>query len=138
MKKSYLIVMLLIILLGIIYFTFSTSSMKGASDNGTWEVVYKKVKEIEAGGAWKVSVTQVDEKEVNVKKLEFLENDKVISVRNEFYEGRDIDGTEYSLHPFSFPDLYYGDAPKKDFSYFVIIIWEDEQGKTHEDKIELK
>ena len=137
MKKKYFIVVLLIIFLGIIYFTFSTSSMKGVSDNGTWRVVYKKIKEIEAGGSWRVSVTQVDEKEVNVKKLEFLENDKVISERNEFYEGRDIDGTEYTLHPFSFPDLYYGDAPKKDFSYSVIIIWEDEQGKTHEDKIEL-
>lgn len=138
MKKSYLIIGLIIIFVGIISFTFSTPSLKGSSDDDTWKVVYKKIKEVEAGGAWKVSVTQVDDKKVNVKKLEFIENDKVISDRDEFYEGKDIDGTEYSLHPFSFPDLYYGDAPQKGSSYFVIILWEDEQGKTHEDKIELK
>ncbi|MEG0259927.1 MAG: hypothetical protein RR651_08655, partial [Lysinibacillus sp.] len=90
------------------------------------------------GGAWGVSVTQLDEKEINVKKLEFLENNKVISDRTEFYKGRDIDGDEYSLHPFSYPDLYYGDEPKNDSSYFVGIVWENAQGETHEDKIELK
>lgn len=138
MKKMYPALVLLLIFLGIMYLDFSTPNIKGTSDDGTWKVVYKKINEVEAGGAWVVSVTQADEKEVNVKKLEFLENNKVISDRNEFYEGTDIDATVYTLHPFSYPDLYYGDAPKEESSYFVVITWEDAQDKAHEDKIELK
>lgn len=138
MKKSYLIIVLIIIFVGIIYFAFSTPSLKGTSDDGTWKVVYKKIKEAEAGGAWLVSVTQVDDKEVNVKKLQFIENDKLITDRDEFFEGRDTDDTVYTLHPFSYPRLYFGEPPNEDSIYFVVIIWEDEKGKTHEDKIELR
>jgi hypothetical protein len=138
MKKLYVPFVLLLIFAGIIYLSFPAPSLKGSSDDGTWKVVYKKMKEIEAGGAWVVSVTQTDDEEVNVEKLEFLENDKVISDRDEFYEGKDIDDTVYTLHPFSFPDLYYGEPPNEDSTYFVVIRWKDAHGKTHEDKIELK
>lgn len=138
MKKIYLLMLLIIILVGIVTFIISPTSIKGISTDGMWKVVYKKINEVEAGNAWKVSVTQLNDKEVIVKKLEFLENDKGISDRTEFYEGRDIDGTEYTLHPFSYPDLYYGEEPKKNASYSVVIIWTDAQGKTYDEKIELK
>lgn len=138
MKKSYIVIILLIIASTVVFINFYDKSLKGLSEDSTWKVVYKKIKGVEAGGAWGVSVVQENKHELIVEKITFLENNQVITDRAEFYEGVDIDGTKYTLHPFSYPDLYLGDKPKKDATYYVEIIWEDESGKKLEEKIELK
>lgn len=139
-KNSYAVLIVLAIFAVFIYFSFfTTPSVKGISDNNMWKVTYKKNKEeFDGVRGWKASVKQINKTKVKVKKIEFLENNKELAEKKEFHNEKDIDGTEYSLHPFSYPDLYLGDAPKKNYTYYIRITWEDNKGKTHTDKIELK
>ncbi|WP_397538945.1 hypothetical protein [Rummeliibacillus pycnus] len=140
MMKFYsaLVFMVAMVIGGIVYWDYTESTMKGSSENGMWKAMYKEQR---IGGTpigWLASIKQKNNETVTVKKLIFLEEDKVLVERTEFYEGRDnVDGTEYSLHPFSYPDLYLGDAPKEGLSYQIQIIWEDSSGNEYNDKIKL-
>lgn len=141
MMKFYsaLVFTVTLVILAIVYWDYTESTMKGNSENGIWKAVYKKQR---IGGTpigWKASIEQKNKENITVKKLRFLEDGKVLVETTTFYEGRDtVDGTEYSLHPFSYPDLYFGDAPKKGLSYQIQIIWEDRSGNAHNDQIKLK
>ncbi len=138
MKNSYIILIVLAVFAVFIYLSYSTPSLEGTSKNDIWRVTYKKYKESDGAMGWKVAVEQKNKKKVNVKKIVFLEDHKKLSEQTEFYSGKDIDGTVYSLHPFSYPDLYLGSAPKKNHIYYVTITWEDNKGKTYMDKVKLE
>lgn len=42
---------------------------------------------------------------------------------------KDIDGTVYTLHLFSYPGIYMGDVPDKHASYIAEIIWRNASGE---------
>ncbi|MFJ8261101.1 hypothetical protein ACIQ4I_03950 [Rummeliibacillus sp. NPDC094406] len=140
MMKFYssLVFTVALVIAGIVYWDYTESTMMGNSENGMWKAMYKEQK---IGGTpigWLASIKQKNNEKVTVKKLKFLEEDKILVERTEFYEGRDdVDGTKYSLHPFSYPDIYLGDAPKESLSYQIQIIWEDSSGNEYNDKIKL-
>ncbi|MGG0655361.1 hypothetical protein [Rummeliibacillus pycnus] len=141
MMKFYsaLVFTVTLVILAFVYWDYTESTMKGNSENGIWKAMYKEQKIGGSSIGWLASIKQKNKEKITVKKIKFLEEDKVLVERTEFYEGRDdIDGTVYSLHPFSYPDIYLGDAPKEGNSYQIQIIWEDSSGKEHNDNIKLE
>ncbi|MFL0507477.1 hypothetical protein ACH0B5_17180 [Ureibacillus sp. 179-F W5.1 NHS] len=140
MMKFYgVLVLTIIIAIGcFVFWTNSQNKLQGTSENEIWEAEYKNEKIGGSSIGWKVSVQQLNKEELTVKKLLFLEDDKKIFEQLKFQNGIDIDGTKYSLHPFSYPNLYFGDAPKDNVDYTIEIVWVDQSGNEHTDKIELK
>ena len=57
---------------------------------------------------------QKDKENLIVKKLKFIEDTQVLTEQTESHKFEDINGKMYTLHPFSYPELYLGYAPKKD------------------------
>ncbi|MGM9948715.1 MAG: hypothetical protein ACI33P_01250 [Lysinibacillus sp.] len=139
MRFYYVLVAILVAaIIGYNYWNYTNNRIKGTSEDGMWEAVYKNQKQGGISFGWSASIEQTNEKEVTVKQLEFLEDGRVVVTRTEFEEMTDIDGAEYTLHPFSYPQLYLGDAPKENLSYEVRIVWEDDSGKEHTDRIKLE
>ncbi len=138
MRFYYALVAILVAaIIGYGYWDYQNNRIEGTSEDGMWEAVYKNHKQGGLSSGWIASVEQTNEKEVTVKQLEFLEEGRIVVTRTEFQEFVDIDGAEYTLHPFSSPHLYLGDAPKENLSYEVRIVWEDDSGKMHTDSIKL-
>lgn len=138
MRFYYALVAILVaVIIGYNYWDYKNNRIEGTSGDGMWEAVYKNQKQSGLSWGWIASVEQTNEKEVTVKQLEFLEDGRIVVTRTEFQEFVDIDGAEYTLHPFSYPHLYLGDAPKENLSYEVRIVWEDDSGKVHTDSIKL-
>ena len=138
MRFYYALVAILVAaIIGYGYWDYQNNRIEGTSGDGMWEAVYKNHKQGGLSSGWIASVEQTNEKEVTVKQLEFLEEGRIVVTRTEFQEFVDIDGAEYTLHPFSYPHLYLGDAPKENLSYEVRIVWEDGSGKVHTDSIKL-
>lgn len=139
MKFYGVFVLTIIIAVGcVVFWVNSSNKLQGTSENGIWEAEYKNEKVGGSSIGWKVSVQQQNKEELTVKTVEFLEDEITIYEKSEFQNGEDIDGTKYTLHPFSYPDLYFGDGPKDNTNYTVEIVWVDQSGKEHTDKIVLK
>lgn len=123
---------------GFIYWDHSIHTMKGSSKDGTWKVLFQEQGPGSLEGGWMLSVEQNTTEKLNVKKLTFLEGEKVIVSKTEFSDWVDnVDGTVYTLHPFSYPALFFGDPPKEDLSYQVQIVWKSADGKEQMESITL-
>ena len=139
MKFYYVLVALLVAaIIGYNYWDYTNNRIEGTSEDGMWEAVYKNEKQGGVSFGWIASVEQTTKEAVVVKKLEFLEENRVVVTRTQFEEFVDIDRTEYTLHPFSISNFYSGNAPRENLSYEVRIVWEDESGKEHTDRIKLE
>lgn len=141
MIKFYVVLVgvLILAIAGLVYWDYSNSTMKGSSGHGTWEAVFKEQGPGSLEGGWMLSVKQKSKEPLTVKELVFLENDNVVVTHTEFADEVDnVDGTVRTLHPFSHPDVFFGDPPKKNSSYKVRILWEDDGGEKHAEDIPLK
>ena len=139
MKFYYVLVALLVTaIIGYNYWDYTNNRIEGTTEDGMWEAVYKNKKQGGRSFGWIASIEQTTEKEITVKQLEFLEEGRIVVTRTQFEEFVDIDGTEYTLHPFSISNFYSGNAPRENLSYEVRIVWEDESGKEHTDRIKLE
>lgn len=136
---TVLVGVLVIAVAGFIYWDYSSKTMKGSSGDGIWKVLFHEQGPGSLQGGWLLSVEQETKEELTVKRLTFLEGEEVIVSRTEFSNYVDnLDGTVYSLHPFSYPDLFFGDPPKDDVSYQVQIVWENPHGDEQKETITLK
>lgn len=139
MKGYFTLVFVVALILGAItYWNFQQYKIDGSSENGVWKAEYIEEKIGGSSIGWTANVNQKNDKKLTVRKLELIKNGKVIVEQTKFKEFKDINGKNYTLHPFSYPALYGGNAPEKDDSYHVRIIWEDKRNKEHTDDIELK
>lgn len=136
---SVLLSVLVLAIAGLVYWDYSNSTMKGSSGGGTWEAIFKEQGPGSLEGGWMLSVKQKSKEELTVKELLFLEDDNVVVTHTEFADEVDnVDGTVRTLHPFSHPNVFFGDPPKKNASYRVRILWEDYDGEMHTEDILLK
>lgn len=141
MMKFYAVLtgVLILAIAGLVYWDYSNNTMKGSSGDGTWEAVFKEQGPGSLEGGWMLSVKQKSKEELTVKELLFLEDDNVVVTQTEFADEVDnVDGTVRTLHPFSLPDVFFGNPPKKNSSYKVRILWEDDGGKKQTEDILLK
>lgn len=137
MRKSYIILSVIAIFAVLFYFTFPAPHMKGSAHH--WKVTYTKNNAQTDGiRGWTLSIKQKDQQQVHVKEIAFLDDQQIVAHQTQFSDYKDIDGTVYTLHPFSYPDLYIGDAPKKGHTYTVKIKWIDTEGDLHKETIHLK
>ncbi|MGM1035624.1 MAG: hypothetical protein ACQEXK_24770 [Bacillota bacterium] len=120
-------------------YIFMPEKIEGKSKNEIWKVEYTEVNNNTIGHGGIVSVEQLTEDKLDVKKISFYKNHERLSEITNFMDKKDdIDGTVYTLNPFSYPDIYMGDAPDKHASYFVEIIWTNASGKNFTESINLK
>ncbi|MED3963172.1 hypothetical protein [Niallia taxi] len=137
-KKKYVITVIvsLIVLLSAVYAYTSSISISGKSENGMWKYTYKKNLDASEPSGWQGRIKQLDKQEVEVEKLEFKDNGKTIADTDIFNEGRDIDGSVTTFHPFS-TEFLLGDGPIKGHLYKVVVTWKKD-GIVHMDTIDLK
>ncbi len=139
MKNYFTLAFIVALILGAItYWNFYENKIDGSSENSVWKAEYVEEKIGGSSIGWIANVDQKNDEKLTVKKLELIKNGKVMAEQTEFKEFKDINGKNYTLHPFSYPELYGGDAPEKEDSYHVRIILEDHANKEHTDEIELK
>ena len=135
-KKKYLLLAgLFIILFSGVYRYYDSVSMSGISENKMWKATYKKNLDESEPTAWLGKLKQKNERNVDVKSIVFLEDDKILMKTTLFPEGRAEDGSVITLHPFS-SDFYLGDAPKKSHDYKVSVTWEENK-KAYTDTFEI-
>ncbi len=140
MMKFYaaLVGVFVLAIAGFIYWDYSTHTMKGSSKDGTWKVLFQEQGPGSLEGGWMLSVEQKTTEELTVKKLAFLEGEEVIVSKTEFSDWVDnVDGTVHTLHPFSYPDLFFGDPPTDNISYQVQIVWQGPDGEEQMEYITL-
>lgn len=135
---SVLVGMFIFAIAGFIYWDYSIHTMKGGSSDGTWKVLFREQGPGSLEGGWLLSVKQKSKEELMVKNVTFLEGEEVLVDVTEFSDGEDVYGTAHTLHPFFYPNLYFGDPPKKDVSYQVQIIWESADGEEQSETITLQ
>lgn len=136
-KKKYVIIVivLLIVIISTLYAYTASTSISGKSENGMWKYTYKKNLDASEPRGWQGRIKQLDKQEVVVEMLEFKDTGKVIADTDVFNEGRDIDGSVTTLHPFS-TEFYLGDGPRKGHMYQVVVTWMKD-GVAHMDTIDL-
>ena len=102
-KKKYVIpvIVSLIVFLSVVYAYTSSISISEKSENGMWKYTYKMNLDASEPTGWQGKIKQLDKQEVKVEKLEFKDNGKTITDTDIFNEGRDIDGSVTTFHPFS-------------------------------------
>lgn len=138
MRKRSLIslIVAVIVIFSAIYLYRSSGRITGTSNDDMWKAAYIENRDAIEPTGWVASLKQKNKEEVEVKKLRFLEDDKVLAEHSKFHQGRSEDGIEYSRHPFSYPDFYLGDSPNKSHEYKVQITYQKE-GRDYEDTIVL-
>lgn len=137
-KKIVLGILSIVVVASICIYIFMPEKIEGKSENEIWNVEYTEVNNNNIGHGGIVSVEQLTEDKLDVRKISFYKNHERISEITNFMDEKDIDGTVYTLNPFSYPDIYMGGAPDKHASYFVEIIWTNSSGKKFTESISLK